>query len=172
MIQLFYTHRKIHSETFVREIFSKHYALFPAQLLRTENGKPYFENAPHFSVTHTGDLLLVAVSAFPVGVDTEDTQKKRNYTSILRRFTPAEREEITDNSSFLRHWTAKESFIKFIGGKIMSALPELVILKNTVYYQNEKQNVLLTGGILEERYVFSVCLESGKEDNYTVTFLP
>lgn len=169
MIQLFYTHRKLDSEEFIREIFFEYFALSPARFLRTKNGKPYLENAPHFSVTHSGDLLLVAVSAFPVGVDAEDTQKKRNYSSVLRRFSPAEREEITDTPSFLRNWTAKESYVKLVGGTLIALLPKLTVLQNTLYLDGEKKTVTLTGGAIEEKYIFSLCSE--KEQGFDVIYL-
>jgi phosphopantetheinyl transferase len=95
-------------------------------------------------------------------------QKVHNHSAVLRSFTSAEREEITDDLSFLRHWTAKESFVKLAGGKIITLLPKIAVLQNTIYLDEEKQNVCLTGGTIEEKYVFSVC--SRKEKEYTVTY--
>ena len=87
----------------------------PIEILRTENGKPYLEGNPvYFSLSHSGDKAVAAISKAPVGVDLElFTGKSRG--ALLKRFSERERAEIEDERGFLRHWTAREAYIKLKG---------------------------------------------------------
>ena len=38
----------------------------------------------YFSLTHSGDLVALAISDSPVGIDAEDTTRKRNYKDVSR----------------------------------------------------------------------------------------
>ena len=42
----------------------------------TDKGKPYIENGKKFSISHSGNIVIVAVSDFEVGVDAEICQNK------------------------------------------------------------------------------------------------
>lgn len=63
----------------------------PPQHLRfayTPNGKPYLPETPHltFSLTHTGDLGLLAVTCHRrVGVDVEAPHRRANWRGLARR---------------------------------------------------------------------------------------
>lgn len=80
-----------------------------------EHGKPYMDNAPCFSISHSGDLAVLAVSEYPIGVD---VQKAVPFSkNLLRRsFTEEEQDYIgEDPVRFLRLWTRKEAAIKLTG---------------------------------------------------------
>lgn len=88
----------------------------------TEYGKPYLPRLPdvHFSLSHSADTALCALSAREVGCDIE---APHGYDAKIakRFFHPAEREwlfshpESQQPEAFLRLWTCKESFIKALG---------------------------------------------------------
>lgn len=88
----------------------------------SEYGKPYFPALPgfQFSLSHSGDMALCAVSPRTVGCDIE---APRAYPpEIARRFFhKAEREWLFSHeeeeqcAAFFRIWTCKESFIKALG---------------------------------------------------------
>jgi 4'-phosphopantetheinyl transferase len=67
------------------------YLGLPPQHLRfayTPNGKPYLPETPHltFSLTHTGDLGLLAVTCHRrVGVDVEAPHRRANWRGLARR---------------------------------------------------------------------------------------
>ncbi|QUV99087.1 4'-phosphopantetheinyl transferase superfamily protein [Chloracidobacterium sp. MS 40/45] len=67
------------------------YLGLPPQHLRfayTHNGKPYLPETPHltFSLTHTGDLGLLAVTCHRrVGVDVEAPHRRANWRGLARR---------------------------------------------------------------------------------------
>ncbi len=84
----------------------------------------------HFSVAHSANLALIAVTAgCAVGIDLERIRNVNHAEHIARRFFhPAETEAIVtaDRSArdavFLRCWTGKEAVLKAIGSGITGAL--------------------------------------------------
>lgn len=93
-----------------------------AEIAVTENGKPYLPGLPdfRFSLSHSGDTALCAVSPKEIGCDIEEP--RACDMKIARRFFhPAEQEWLFSHpvdeqaDAFLRLWTCKESFIKAIG---------------------------------------------------------
>jgi 4'-phosphopantetheinyl transferase len=92
------------------------------------HGKPALRaragDAPlHFSVSHSGSLALLAISADgPVGVDVERERDLPNALPLAERFfSPAERREVRAERPaersrlFLSLWTAKEAVLKARG---------------------------------------------------------
>lgn len=82
-----------------------------------------------FSLSHTGRLAVIAVTARPaIGVDIERCGR-RISSGLMRRVldehelalvlaTPAGRRE----EAFLRHWTVKEAYVKALGSGLSSGL--------------------------------------------------
>lgn len=102
----------------------------PLQLTVQENGKPAALGA-EISVSHSGDLVAVAVSAGhdnPLGVDVE-LYKNRNFMRLARHYFAAE--EVAEleslkgdeqSSCFFRFWVLKESLAKYLGSGLSSTL--------------------------------------------------
>lgn len=86
-------------------------------LLKNEMGKPYYENGPHFNVSHSGKYVLMAVSNKDIGVDIEENTPK-DYDVILKLFNEVEVKMIKEHADFYYLWCAKESLIKCAGGSI------------------------------------------------------
>ena len=84
------------------------------ELLKNENGKPYFANGPYFNISHSGRYVLMAVSTSEVGVDIEEI-KYKDMSSLVRIFNEAEAKMIKEHSDFYYLWCAKESLIKCMG---------------------------------------------------------
>lgn len=86
-------------------------------LEKTELGKPYLPAHPevHFNLSHSGHWAVCAISRDPVGVDVE---LPRCSAKIAHRFFQPEEldglELIPDQLN--RLWTAKEAFVKALGG--------------------------------------------------------
>ena len=126
MGKLFYTEKALYSsEAFIKKILSEFYDMQSAVILRTENGKPYIENGPFFSISHTEDKLFALFSNQEVGLDAENLNRKVNYLPIVKKFPISEREEITCEKDFLHHWVAKESAIKYLGATLAHDLKDL-----------------------------------------------
>ena len=79
-------------------------------------GKPHLRDFPniHFSLSHSGKYAVCAVGDSPLGVDVE---QPRCTMEIARRFFhETELPETEDKDYLLRLWTAKEAFVKALGG--------------------------------------------------------
>ncbi len=89
---------------------------------RTENGKPYCTNVDiHFSISHSKDIVICAVSDSEIGADAELI---RDIDLRITRFACGdedkeyiygESDESERNLRFFRLWTAKEAYIKYCG---------------------------------------------------------
>ena len=88
---------------------------------RTENGKPFFANAPDccFNLSHSSGAAACITAPFPVGIDIEDRERKVDVSVMRRVCTQLELADIYSSPSpltcFLRIWTLKESYIKATG---------------------------------------------------------
>ena len=80
-----------------------------------EHGKPYLEQGPFFSVSHSRRYSVLAVSENEVGVDIE-MHEGINEQIAKRCFTEEEQEfALHSTENFQRIWTAKEAVLKFLG---------------------------------------------------------
>lgn len=80
------------------------------------------EGAPHFSLSHSGAVVLIAVAGTSVGADVEELPTSRTVDQIAPRLHPREREEIAAlvdpedrRLAFARCWTRKEALLKGTG---------------------------------------------------------
>nr|WP_246108867.1 4'-phosphopantetheinyl transferase superfamily protein [Streptomyces sedi] len=86
------------------------------------HGRPAVEGgAPHFSLSHSGSLALLAVAAQPVGVDVEEVPSARTTAEVVGALHPRERAELgllppaERPSACARIWARKEAYLKGIG---------------------------------------------------------
>ncbi|MFE2627374.1 4'-phosphopantetheinyl transferase family protein [Streptomyces sp. NPDC001651] len=90
-------------------------------------GKPVVDGAAdtHFSLSHSGELALLALAPRPVGVDVEYARPDLDVTRLARRFFPeAEREmvERAGRGAFVRFWTRKEACVKASGSRLAQGM--------------------------------------------------
>lgn len=96
-----------------------------------ENGKPIVEGI-YFNLSHSGDLVICAVSGKPVGCDIEQVKDAPKRVAE-RSFSAAEKEYLQQfsgdayNREFFRIWTKKESYLKMTGTGLRVPLCELEI---------------------------------------------
>ncbi|MEN8654548.1 4'-phosphopantetheinyl transferase superfamily protein [Streptomyces sp. 21So2-11] len=75
----------------------------------------------HFSLSHSGDLALLACAALPVGVDIEAVPRPEHAREITGVLHPTEIAELAAlpeaerPAGFARAWSRKESYLKGIG---------------------------------------------------------
>lgn len=87
------------------------------------HGKPEARGGPAFNVSHSGDVVLVAIAAAGrVGVDVEHARELRDMESLARSTFRAEETaavlgapEGDRRSAFYRVWTRKEAILKALG---------------------------------------------------------
>lgn len=83
------------------------------------------------SVSHSGGLVLVAVSTGPaVGVDVEEVALRPGLDPVAlaaRTCTPDERRHVVDVRSFVTCWTRKEAVLKATGEGLRVPLTDVVV---------------------------------------------
>ena len=93
----------------------------PLEISRGEGGKPRIAGGPEFSLSHSGEQVLCALSDEPVGAD---LQQLRPYNpALVRRFFTAEEgawleEQRERDLAFSLLWSLKESYVKLLGSGI------------------------------------------------------
>ena len=100
-----------------------------------ENGKPYAVGLDiHFSLSHSGEYVFLALSDKPVGIDAEKVRDvntdiaDRMFTNEERQYVFKEEEKIKER--FFEIWTKKEAYVKMLGGKVSDFLGFSVLEKN------------------------------------------
>ena len=86
-----------------------------------EDGKPSIPGF-EFNISHSGDIVAVAISTSEVGVDIEK-EEERDYDALEKRYLGPKETEIYQKSedkahTFLTLWTKKEAFHKHVGDGI------------------------------------------------------
>ncbi|MEV4947176.1 4'-phosphopantetheinyl transferase superfamily protein [Streptomyces sp. NPDC053755] len=86
------------------------------------HGRPVTEDGPvHFSLSHGGDLALVALGPVPLGVDLEPLPSPRTVRAITGQLHPDEVAELAAlprsarPAAFARAWVRKEAYLKGLG---------------------------------------------------------
>ena len=96
----------------------------PLTVFYDDNGKPYVEHVPYFSLSHSGGLVICAVDDEPIGADVQVVKgvTARLAKKVLSEHELAEFERIAETKSeqeaeryFTICWTEKESVAKLIG---------------------------------------------------------
>ncbi|MGP3976436.1 4'-phosphopantetheinyl transferase family protein [Streptomyces sp. 8N114] len=87
------------------------------------HGRPTVPGDPvHFSLSHAGDVVLLAFAAVPVGVDVEEFPSVASARETMTALHPCERAELAAvpdaaalPAAFTRCWTRKEAYLKGTG---------------------------------------------------------
>ncbi len=113
----------------------------PLRFTYSPHGKPELTGEPHlhFSVTHSEDLALLAVSAgCRLGIDLERLRTDFALAPLAARlFTPAEQETLAHAPPADKHrvywtlWTAKEAYLKALGTGLDTPLNCVVLPRGT-----------------------------------------
>ena len=130
------------------------------ELLKNENGKPYFANGPYFNISHSGRYVLMAVSTSEIGVDIEEI-KNKDMSSLVRIFNEAEAKMIKEHSDFYYLWCAKESLIKCMGlsvGKVRE-IPGLPLNGLKTYKGKDYQ----CKSFIYDKHIVSITREGNEE---------
>ena len=130
------------------------------ELLKNENGKPYFANGPYFNISHSGKYVLMAVSTAEIGADIEEI-KNKDMSSLVRIFNEAEAKMIKEHSDFYYLWCAKESLIKCMGlsvGKVRE-IPGLPLNGLKTYKGKDYQ----CKSFIYDKHIVSITREGNEE---------
>lgn len=105
-------------------------------LLQGEFGKPYVKERPevHFNISHSGPWVVLAYGDREVGIDIEQIHMDAGKEKLARRFfTETEQAWIFQNQAdwgprFFQIWTAKESYLKYLGTGLCKSLQSFDVL--------------------------------------------
>ncbi len=172
MGRIFYADKSEYSsEELLSRILAQFYKIENAEIARTKNGKPYLANKEtplYFSISHTRTLIFIAFSENNIGLDAELLDRKVDYKKICAKFSYEEQKEISSTESFLTHWVAKESAVKYLGGTLARDLKKLTLTRDVITYEN--QPLPITARFFQfQGHILCVC---GKQDFINVEFIP
>lgn len=103
----------------------------PCPLCGDPHGRPALAGharAPHFSLSHGGDLAAIAVAPVPVGIDVEAHPTAEGMAETSALLHPAEQAELAAaapeyrRAAFARLWVRKEAYLKALGTGLGRAL--------------------------------------------------
>jgi phosphopantetheinyl transferase len=97
------------------------------------HGKPFLEQGPEVSLSHTRGAVAVAIStSMPVGVDVENVERSNDWRKLLGRvLSPAEiatlhaLPEAEQQPRFYEFWTLKEAWSKALALGLHADFPSL-----------------------------------------------
>ena len=103
--------------------------------------KPYFPAGPAFNISHSGALVVCAVSSTNIiGIDVEEI-KPIPLADFSDLFSEEELQTIFKNeddfSPFYNLWTQKEAFVKAIGTGLHLPLRQVEVDKGQIRYNND-----------------------------------
>ena len=137
---------------------------------KSANGKPFFPAYPdfHYNISHSGDYVVCAYSAQPIGLDIQQIpDRARRASSIAGHFFSdrevAALQDLPDfemRRLFTRFWTSRESYIKLTGRGLAepfkSFYPDLSA--GRIYSDNERsREIYITECKAPEGYCISTC---------------
>ena len=138
------------------------------ELLKNENGKPYFANGPYFNISHSGKYVILAISNKEVGVDIEENVPK-DMSMLLKIFNEAEAKVIKEHADFYYLWCAKESLIKCMGKSInkIKEVPSLPLNGLKTF----KGQDYMSQTFIYDKHIISITRESNEEFNVNIKLL-
>lgn len=116
-------------------------------IFKTEKyGKAYISNHEniHFNLSHSGKIVLCAISDREVGVDVEYIDHEIDLDIAKHYFYNSEYENImkSDNPSdeFFKYWVLKESYMKYTGLGMNLKLDSFeIIIKDKIRLKNDNE---------------------------------
>ncbi len=126
----------------------------------SENGKPYSVNAQiKFNVSHSGNLVICAVSEKEIGIDVEKIRTVN--PRACEKFATAKEIDYINSSSdgFFRIWTLKEAYFKCIGTGLGSDIKSVSFDINKNGIICSEQGFSCSFKEIADGYICSVCIK-------------
>jgi len=148
------------------------------EFIAGKNKKPELRsdsNKIRFNVSHSGELILIAISGTEIGVDIERIESGFNYSDILKHaFNEQEInriEEATDSREvFFKLWTRKEALCKASSKGLDDELKEIPCLDGWHQINEEliglKGNWQLKSFNVSNEYMGSIACQADLNLNY------
>lgn len=125
----------------------------------------------HFNLSHAGKYVICAISDQLVGVDIEE-KKSRDFSSFQSVWTEREKNlfQVDRLEDFYYLWTAKESYVKWLGTGLATDLNTVDIDPDGIVYHNGKKVSVRVQTIhIDSQYQCAVCSECRVEQLMFIT---
>ena len=117
-----------------------------------EYGKPFVAEGPDFSLSHCKHGIAVAVNEKPIGIDIESIRAV-DKALIERTMNAREQAQIAaaeqPEVAFIRLWTQKEAYLKYLGTGIIDDLHHALDNTGKAVFKTE----------IKKDYVYTICYE-------------
>lgn len=121
------------------------YTKLPFKIETTGPGKPYLDTAEiHFNISHSRNILLIAISHFPIGIDFEFI-KKKDYPHFSQYFWGKDListyPQYNQPLAFFQAWTQTEAWVKCRGETIFNHaefIPHNLLSRSPIIFKNYK----------------------------------
>ena len=118
-------------------------------LFKTEkHGKAYISNHEniHFNLSHSGKVVLCAISDREVGIDIEYIDPEIDLNIAKHYFYNSEYENIMNSENrfeeFFKYWVLKESYMKYTGLGMNLELDSFeIVIDDEINLKNDNENV-------------------------------
>ncbi len=118
-------------------------------IFKTEKyGKAYISNHEniHFNLSHSGKIVLCAISDMEVGADVEYVDREIDLNIAKHYFYNREYESIMNAENrpeeFFKYWVLKESYMKYTGlGMNLNLDSFEIIIKDKIRLKNDNANL-------------------------------
>ena len=140
-------HNSLLARSVLRRLLADNDFDWNAEIAIDDGGKPFIEDGPHISISHSKDMIAVALCGdFAVGVDIE-YWKDRDFAKLAKYvFGPEEVKVVAADgvAEFYRIWTAREAIAKVTGVSIFTGMGEDIdSAKWQVFYEIPKDKYSL-----------------------------
>jgi 4'-phosphopantetheinyl transferase len=164
----------------LRILLSRYTDIPPSEIefITGTNKKPEIRsetNKIRFNVSHSGELILIAISDTEIGVDIERREPSFNYSDILRHsFSEQEINQIEQAADsrdfFFRLWTRKEALCKAGSKGLDDDLRDIPSLDGWHTINEEliglNGNWQLKSYNIDQKYIGSIACQAEKKINY------
>lgn len=116
-----------------------------------------------FNISHSGNMLLVAINTSPIGVDVELIKKDFDFEQILETCFNSNEIEIINQSEdrllkFYNLWTRKEALLKATGEGLVDNLSEIACLLNPI--SRSGLDYQIQSFIIDHNYIASLSIQN------------
>lgn len=143
-----------------------YYGVEPTSVTVGAHGKPEVDGIC-FNLSHSGELVVCAVSENPIGCDVENLREAPKGVAE-RFFSESEKKYLEQffghayDEAFFRLWTMKESYVKMTGEGM--GLPEgtyeLLVGEQAKVRRDGKIQDCHMSEVVAQDYIISICAES------------
>lgn len=113
----------------------KYFNIDKFKIMYTKNGKPYLNNGIYLSISHDREIVVVALSNVPVGIDIQYYRKLNN--NVLANI----KKLLNIKSNIITNFSIKEAILK-LNGDILKNINNYDISDYHVLYHYSKKYII------------------------------